>query len=168
MLPKAVTFLNSSVLKHATQFKLTKEGSTMIQAVPYLNFQDSLEALAFYEKLGATNILVTKMSDDMFSEMPAEEKRNPDFVMNAEFRLFGQRVFCSDSWGNQPVDHAGSNLCFTFDQADPTDVSKIESLFAKAEALGCQISMPLGKSEWTDLFGMFTDPFGISWLLSGE
>lgn len=140
----------------------------MIQAVPYLNFQDSLEALAFYENLGATITSVTKMSDDMFAEMPAEEKRNPDFVMNAEFRLFGQRIYCSDSWGNQPVDHGGSNLCFTFDQSDTAEVSQIEALFAKAEELGCKISMPLGKSEWTDLFGMFTDPFGISWLLSGE
>ncbi len=140
----------------------------MIKAVPYLNFQNSLEALAFYEKLGATITAVTKMSDDMFAEMPAEEKRNPDFVMNAEFTLFGQRIYCSDSWGNQPVDHDGSNLCFTFDQTDAAEVSQIEALFAKAEELGCQISMPLGKSEWTELFGMFTDPFGISWLLSGE
>ena len=140
----------------------------MIKSVPYLNFQNSLEALTFYEKLGAKIIEVIKMSDQMFAEMPEEEKTSPDFVMNASFTIFDQLIFCSDSWGNQPVDHDGSNLCFTFDENDPEELQQIKDLFTKAEALGCQITMPLGKSEWSNNFGMFVDPLGISWLLSGE
>lgn len=155
-------------MNHAAQVKQMKEGNTMIKSVPYLNFQQTLEALAFYETLGAKTTDITKMSDPIFADMPEEEKMNPDFVMNASFTIFDQKIYCSDSWGNQPVDHAGSSLCFTFDQHDPDDVEQIHNLFAKAEANGCQISMPLGKVEWTDLFGMFTDPFGVSWLLSGE
>lgn len=140
----------------------------MINSVPYLNFQNSQDALAFYETLGATNINVITMSDPMFADLPESDKSNPDFVMNASFTIFDQKIYCSDTWGNQPVDHSGSSICFTFDQKDPEDVAKIQELFATAEAKGCQISMPLGQAEWTELFGMFTDPFGVSWLLSGE
>lgn len=140
----------------------------MIKSVPYLNFQHSLEALTFYESLGAKTTSLTKITDPMFDEMPAADKTNPDFVMNASFTMFGQTIYCSDSWGNQPVDHSGSSLCFTFDQHNPDDTQQIQTLFSKAQANGCHISMPLAKSEWSDLFGMFTDPFGVSWLLSGE
>lgn len=140
----------------------------MIRSVPYLNFQYSLEALAFYEKLGATITTVTKMSDPMFADMPDEERANPEFVMNASFTMFDQLIYCSDSWGNQPVDHAGSNLCFTFDQNNDEDIAQIELLFAKAEELGCEITMPLEAVEWSERFGMFRDPFGVTWLLSGE
>ena len=140
----------------------------MICSVPYLNFQYSLEALAFYEKLGATIATVTKMSDPMFADMPDEERANSEFVMNASFTIFDQLIYCSDSWGNQPVDHAGSNLCFTFDQNNDEDIAQIELLFAKAEELGCEITMPLEAVEWSERFGMFRDPFGVTWLLSGE
>ena len=140
----------------------------MIRSVPYLNFQYSLEALAFYEKLGATIATVTKMSDPIFADMPEEERLNSDFVMNASFTMFDQLIYCSDSWGNQPVDHAGSNLCFTFDQNNDEDIAQIELLFAKAEELGCEITMPLEAVEWSERFGMFRDPFGVTWLLSGE
>lgn len=140
----------------------------MIRSVPYLNFQYSLEALAFYEKLGATITTVTKMSDPMFADMPDEERLNSEFVMNASFTMFDRLIYCSDSWGNQPVDHAGSNLCFTFDQNNDDDIAQIELLFAKAEELGCEITMPLEAVEWSERFGMFRDPFGVTWLLSGE
>ena len=140
----------------------------MIRSVPYLNFQYSLEALAFYEKLGATIATVTKMSDPIFADMPEEERLNSEFVMNASFTMFDQLIYCSDSWGNQPVDHAGSNLCFTFDQNNDEDIAQIELLFAKAEELGCEITMPLEAVEWSERFGMFRDPFGVTWLLSGE
>lgn len=140
----------------------------MIRSVPYLNFQYSLEALAFYEKLGATITTVTKMSDPMFADMPDEELANSEFVMNASFTMFDQLIYCSDSWGNQPVDHAGSNLCFTFDQNNDEDIAQIELLLAKAEELGCEITMPLEAVEWSERFGMFRDPFGVTWLLSGE
>lgn len=140
----------------------------MIRSVPYLNFQYSLEALAFYEKLGATIATVTKMSDPIFADMPEEERLNSEFVMNASFTMVDRLIYCSDSWGNQPVDHAGSNLCFTFDQNNDDDIAQIELLFAKAEELGCEITMPLEAVEWSERFGMFRDPFGVTWLLSGE
>ncbi|MRJ46826.1 VOC family protein [Aerococcaceae bacterium DSM 109652] len=139
-----------------------------MRSVPYLNFQYSLEALAFYEKLGATIATVTKMSDPIFADMPEEERLNSEFVMNASFTMFDRLIYCSDSWGNQPVDHAGSNLCFTFDQNNDDDIAQIELLFAKAEELGCEITMPLEAVEWSERFGMFRDPFGVTWLLSGE
>lgn len=140
----------------------------MITTVPYLNFPNSLEALAFYDKLGATIIDIIKMSDPMFADMPKDKMRNPDFVMNASFTFFGQKIFCSDTWDNRDIDQSGSNLCFTFDQNNRDEVQQIKDLFARAEANGCTIDMPLEEAEWTDLFGSFTDPFGISWLLSGE
>ncbi|UUX34689.1 VOC family protein [Fundicoccus culcitae] len=141
-----------------------------MKVVPYLNFPNSLEVLDFYKKLGAENVQILLGSDEMFAEMPEEQRpSNPsEFVMNAGFEVFGNVIYLSDTWNKTAVDHDGSNLCFTFDQKDEAEVTKVKDFFQHALDLGCTVEMPLGPSEWSELFGMFKDPFGITWMFSGE
>lgn len=141
-----------------------------MKVVPYLNFAHSKPVLAFYEKLGAENIEIVVASDEMFSDMPESERpENPtEFVMNAEFVILDNLVYLSDTWGNQEVDHYGSNLCFTFNQNDDNEVKRVKDFFQNALDQGCETEMPLGPVEWSELFGMFKDPFGVTWMLSGE
>lgn len=135
---------------------------------PYINFQNTLAALEFYKKLGATDFVIVKASDERFNDTPMAQQLDPDFVMNATFTILGQRIFCSDTWGNIPVDHKNSNICITFDLNNDEEVAQIKALEALAAQNGCDITMPLAPSEWTALFGMFKDPFGVSWMMSGE
>lgn len=141
-----------------------------MKVVPYLNFPNSKEVLKFYEKLGANITEMYLGSDEMFKDMPESERpaKPEDFVMNAGFEVLGNLVYLSDTWGNRPVDHEGSNLCFTFDQNDESEVQKARDFFQNAVDNGCSVEMPLGPVEWSQLFGMFKDPFGITWMLSGE
>lgn len=40
--------------------------------------------------------------------------------------------------------------------------------FAQCEqALGCEITMPIGPQPWTPMFGMMKDRYGIDWMVSG-
>ncbi|ULG74582.1 VOC family protein [Macrococcus brunensis] len=143
----------------------------MFKAVTYFNFAHFLEALDFYKnKLGARIINQTMGDDEMFKDMPAEYKM-PDevakrFVMNAEFELLGERFMVSDTMGQRPVNNEGVNVCFTFDGNDAEAVEKAEAFFQQAIAAGCEETMPLGATEWTKLYGMFKDPFGITWMVS--
>ncbi|RIM07845.1 VOC family protein, partial [Staphylococcus cohnii] len=29
-------------------------------------------------------------------------------------------------------------------------------------------TMPLDKTEWSELYGMFNDPFGVTWMINAE
>lgn len=140
----------------------------LVKVVPYLNFQHSLETLAFYEKLGATDIQIVKASEPSFADSPMAGEANPDFVMNAQFNMLGERIYCSDTWGNMPIDMSGQNISIVFDLNNEDEVNAVKELEAKAKELGCTITLPLGKTEWTELFGMFDDPFGVTWVLNGE
>ena len=141
-----------------------------MKAIPYFNFANTLEVLEFYQKLGATDIQMVLGSDEMFMEMPESQRpKNPEkFVMNAEFKMFGNKIFVSDTWDQHKADHTDSNISFVFDLNDSKEVQAVKDFFTKATELGCTIEMPLEEAEWTEMFGMIKDPFGLSWMFSGE
>nr|WP_243720009.1 VOC family protein [Macrococcus lamae] len=99
-------------------------------------------------------------------KMPEEVAKN--FVMNASFTLLDKTFMASDTWGNRDINNEGAQVCFIFDGNDEEAVNRVKDLFQKAELAGCKIPMPLGPTEWTNLYGSFTDPFGVSWMASAE
>ncbi|GGB06707.1 glyoxalase/bleomycin resistance/extradiol dioxygenase family protein [Macrococcus hajekii] len=143
----------------------------MFKAVTYFNFSNALEALQFYEnKLGAKVITQTMGDDDMFKGMPDEYKVPQEvaskFVMNAEFVLLGNRFMVSDTMGQRPVNNEGVNICFTFDANDTKEIEKATAFYNQAIEAGCEATMPLGQTEWTKLYGMFKDPYGVTWMVN--
>lgn len=142
-----------------------------MKAIPYFTFTNSLEVLAFYEKVGAKILEKSLASDPSFDGMPADMKpADPEhFVMNASFEIFGNRIFLSDAWNqNETIDHSHSNLSFVFDQEDPEEIQEVKDFFELAVANGFRIEMPLEATEWTNYFGMLVDPYGLTWMFNGE
>lgn len=144
---------------------------SMFKAIVYLNTNRANEMLDFYQEHFDAKILSKVMGDDAMFADSAEDMQMPagmakDFVMNAEFEILGQSLMVSDTWGKREIDNTGANVCFTFDGNHPEEVARAKEFYHKAEAAGCEITMPLGETEWTSLFAMFDDPFGISWMLS--
>ena len=48
---------------------------------------------------------------------------------------------------------------------DVDDQAEAERIFAGLSA-GGQVSMPLGKTEWAQLFGVVTDKFSVPWMIN--
>ncbi|WP_414044059.1 VOC family protein [Macrococcus sp. EM39E] len=143
----------------------------MIKAVPYFNFHNTLEVLDFYEQhLGAKIISKTLGDDEMFKDMPADFKMPEDvakqFVMNAEFEIFGERFMVSDTWGQKAVSNEGTSVCFTLDGNNEEEIKAATKFYNKAVAAGCKEEMPLGQTEWSKLYGHFNDPFGVTWMIN--
>ncbi|WP_240664065.1 glyoxalase/bleomycin resistance/extradiol dioxygenase family protein [Macrococcus sp. DPC7161] len=143
----------------------------MIKAVPYFNFANALEVLNFYEeKFGAEIVSKTMGDDEMFKDLPEEFKMPEDvakrFVMNAEFKLLGQTFMISSTMGEREVNNEGVNVCFTFDGSNDIEVKVATEFFDRAVAAGSEVTMPLGPTEWSKLYGMFKDPYGISWMIN--
>ena len=142
-----------------------------MRAVSYFNFANSVEALKFYQELGAQKIEITYASDEMFSgkdtEIAKQLADRPKFVMNASFELLDQRFYCSDTESGQSVNNQGVNVVFDVNVNNDSEVQAAKDFFEKAQAAGCQIRIPLGPQPWTPLFGMIQDKYGIDWMISG-
>ncbi|MDK9869454.1 glyoxalase/bleomycin resistance/extradiol dioxygenase family protein [Staphylococcus equorum] len=140
-----------------------------MKSVEYFNFQNSLAALNFYEKhLGATDIQRVGGDHEMFADMPEEYDIDKNFTMNASFKILGETFYCSDTMKNKKIDNSGAIVAFTFDYSNEADKQQAEAFFNKAIEGGCEATMPLDKTEWSELYGMFNDPFGVTWMINAE
>lgn len=140
-----------------------------MKTIQYFNFKNSLAALNFYEQhLGAVNIHRVGGDDEMFKDMPEEYQVDGDFTMHATFEILGQTFYCSDTWKNKKIDNSGAIVTFTFDYNNEDERQQAVTFFENAINGGCVATMELGQTEWSPLYGMFNDPFGVTWMISAE
>jgi predicted 3-demethylubiquinone-9 3-methyltransferase (glyoxalase superfamily) len=126
-------------------------------ARPFLMFQngDAEEAMSFYVSVftPAEVIRVTRFG----AEMPAAEGK----VMQAEFTICGQHVFCSDS----PIKHAFDFTPSISMFIDCTSADELDSAVSRLLEAG-ETLMPVGNYGFSQRFAWIKDRFGVSWQLN--
>lgn len=127
---------------------------------PYLNFDGRCgEAIAFYrEALGAEVDALMRFKDAPPSEgcTPA----NPELIMHAALRIGGTQIMASDCHGAGKPAFAGISLALAV--LDATDAERT----FRALSAGGKVCMPLGPTFWSPAFGVVTDRFGVTWMIS--
>jgi PhnB protein len=126
----------------------------------YLIFDGNCrEAMTFYEKcLGGDLQLMP------FSAGPCTPPEgSQDRIMHARLANGPALLMASDTMPGMPFQQ-GSNfsLSITCESAQETD-----RLFTALSENG-KVTMPLQETFWAARFGMFTDRFGINWMLNFE
>ena len=140
-----------------------------MRAIQYFNFRNSLAALNFYEKhLGATNIRRVGGDDARFQDMPDEYKVDDDFTMHASFEIMGETFYCGDTYKHRKIDNSGAIVSLTFNYEDEADRQRAIDFYGRAIEGGCEASIPLGETAWSKLYGIFNDPFGVTWMINAE
>lgn len=134
--------------------------NTFIQ--PYLFFGGRCEeALEFYRStLGAEVGMLLRHKDS--PEPPPPGMLPPGFenkIMHATFHIGGTTLMASD--GCQQGSSFGG---FALSLSLPTEAEANRAFTALAN--GGQVTMPLAQTFWSPRFGMLTDRFGISWMIS--
>ncbi|MFG6440466.1 VOC family protein [Roseateles sp. LKC17W] len=130
---------------------------------PYLFFDGQCEAaIAFYQQaLGATVEFMMRYGDS--PEPPPEGTLPPGSahkIMHASLCIGEARVMVSDDVYSGEGGFKGFSLSLDF-----ADEAAARAVFA-ALSEGGQVSMPLGKTFWSPLFGMVSDRFGVGWMVS--
>lgn len=133
----------------------------------YLTFHGNcFDAFTFYKSvLGGEFSYVGR-----FKEMPPEEGMPPlpkemeDMIMHISLPVSKEtRLMGSDTGGEwAPAYVAGNNFSVSVNTDSKEEVDR---LFNGLSADG-QVTMPLNMTFWGDYFGMFTDKFGINWMIS--
>jgi PhnB protein len=135
----------------------------MKYATPFLHFNGNCrQAMEFYKQcLGAELFLLP------FSEAPGNPAwatpESRDRIMHSSLNVGGTGVLmASDTMAGTPFERGQHNFavcleCETFEE--------IDTLFTTLSESG-NVTMPLQDTFWNARFGMFTDKFGIHWMLN--
>ena len=129
----------------------------------YLLFHGNCrEAFEFYQTaLGGTFETMMRYSDAPGgSPVPAEWS---DKVMHTRLVLDGQALMGSDA----PPGRQETPGSFSVSLSMKT-IQEAERIYAALSADAQRITMPLGETFWAKRFGMFTDKFGVPWMVNGE
>lgn len=132
-----------------------------MQIQPYVFFDGRCEeALRFYaDKLGA-KVLFKMHYKDAPPEAQRGDSKWDDKVMHASIQIGESVLMVSDDCMNEQVTHNGFNLSLTADS-----LAEGEKLY-NALAEGGSVNMPWQATFWTKGFGVVTDQFGISWMVT--
>jgi PhnB protein len=129
---------------------------------PYIHFNGNCEeAFNLYAKTLGGKILF-KMT---YAEAPSEDQRFPEFkdkIMHATLQIGEQRIMGSDA---PPQYYSKPQGLYV--SINVTDVAESERIY-NVLAENANIQMPLGKTFWAERFGMFTDRFGVPWMINCE
>jgi PhnB protein len=88
-------------------------------------------------------------------------EQDADRILYACMPMFGQNVMFSDCPSDSKYVR-GNNIMLTIGLSD---VEEIKRIFQEL-GTGGEVYMPLGKTFFSELFGMVCDKFGIIWQLS--
>ena len=132
------------------------------QLDPYLFFDGNCaEAMRFYHRAIGGDL----QGMMRYGDSPEPNQCAPgseDRIMHAAIDLNGQLLMASDCPQGQPYEGMKNVSLSLFYQS----VDEAKRAF-DALAEGGKVVMPLAQTFWADIFGMLTDRYGTSWMLSG-
>ena len=139
----------------------------MTTANIYLNFNGNCEeAFLFYKSVFNTDFLYV----GRYKEMPQPEDCppiSPDFgdkIMHISLPIGGNTVLMGCDTGGEWAPHyqQGNNFSISLNTDSMEEADRIFNGLSE----GGQVTMPMQKTFWGDYFGMFTDKFGVNWMVS--
>lgn len=139
----------------------------MAQVNAYLTFNGNCEeAFNFYKSVFGGDFAYI----GRFGEMPpmedagemSEEEKNK--VMHVSLPISEETVLMGSDTGGEWASHfqAGNNISISINTASKEEADKL----FKGLSEGGMVTMPLADTFWGAYFGMWTDKFGINWMVN--
>ena len=126
---------------------------------PYLHFStNAREAMNFYKSVFGGELTVSTFAEFHVSEDPAEQ----DKVMHSQLTTDNGLVLMGADTPNATDHTVGTNYSVSLSGDDDAELRGYWDKLTD----GATIGEPLTTAPWGDSFGMFTDKFGVSWLVN--
>ena len=135
----------------------------------YLTFNGNCEeAFDFYKSVFGGDFAFS----GKFRDMPPQEGMPPlpdsdlDKIMHISLPISKETTLMgSDSGGEWAINYTqGNNFSISVNTKDTVEAERIFNALSQ----GGNITMPLAKTFWQSYFGMFTDRFGVNWMVNCE
>jgi PhnB protein len=132
----------------------------------YLTFNGNCEeAFKFYQSVfGGEFPYIGRFKDMPAGEGPKLKPGEENRIMHVSLPISKETILMGcdtgGEWASGYLQGNNFSISITADSKEET-----EKLF-KGLSTGSKVTMPLSKTFWADSFGMLTDKFGISWMVS--
>src|SRR5476651_366314 len=124
---------------------------------PYINFGGrAQEALKFYNQALGGDLDMQVLNPDG----PPKPAQEGDKLMHGRLDADGAIIMGTDGMGDTA--NVGDNMSIAL---GGTDSDRLHKIFEDLSKDGTSIT-PLKKESWGDEFGMFTDKFGLHWMVN--
>ena len=139
---------------------------------PYLAFENTKEALQYYEEVfGATHINRLPVQREQAENFGVDPDKAEESTMHAEFKIADVTLFASDAFDNSE-DYTitrGISLLIDYDINDAEDAKRVEDLYEKVkDDESITVEMPLADQFWGGKMGAFSDKYNVRWMLHGQ
>jgi PhnB protein len=135
----------------------------------YLTFNGNcLEAFNFYKSVfGGEFPYIGKFGDMPPQDgMPPVSEQDRDKIMHVSLPISKETMLMgSDTGGDWAAGFSQGN---NFSISITTDSKEEADRLFNGLSAGGKTTMPMSKTFWSPYFGMFTDKFGINWMVSLE
>jgi len=129
-------------------------------ANPYLTFCGNCrEALTFYKE-SLNGEMELMIYDGSPIKVPEDYKSK---IMHGSVKFDDAVIMASDCMPGQEINHGNGSAILI----NAKSLDEGEAFFSQLSE-GGKISMPFEDTFWGARFGMFTDKFGINWMVSVE
>jgi len=135
---------------------------------PYLNFNGNTEEVFnFYRSaFGGEFLYIGRYKDVPHADKASFKIQNDNKIMHVTLPISKETLLmgCDDPAGLEPANGLNTNISLSINTGSKEEADR---LFNKL-SIGGQIKMPMNQTFWGSYFGMFTDQFGINWMISFE
>ena len=129
---------------------------------PYLSFKDNArQAMEFYHSVFGGRLQIQTFGEAHASEDPADANR----IMHSELVADNGILFFGSDIASKMEYRPGANNISLSLTGGAEDEAELRGYFEKLSA-GGTLTVPLETAPWGDTFGMFTDKFGVDWLVN--
>jgi PhnB protein len=126
---------------------------------PYLSFKDNArQAMEFYKTVFGGNLVMNTFKEFHASQDPSEDNK----IMHSMLEAANGITFMAADTPKGMEYRLGKNMSMALSGDNKAELS---AYFEKLST-GGTIQAPLAKAPWGDTFGMFTDKFGIEWMVN--
>jgi PhnB protein len=127
--------------------------------IPYLNLRDNTrQAMQFYQTVFGGRLSMTTFAEFNASDDSAEANKIMHSMLEADNGIILMAADVPNRMEYQP----GASIQLSLNGSNEPELRR----YFQKLADGGQISLPLDKAPWGDIFGMCQDRFGINWMVN--
>lgn len=138
----------------------------MAQINPYINFNGNCEeAFNFYKSVfGGEFPMISRFKDMPPAEGQPAMNVDGEKIMHVSLPISKETVLMGSDIGGEWAKHSvvGNNIQLSVNAETEEEANRIFNGLSE----GGRVTMPLDKTFWGALFGMFIDKFGIYWMVN--
>lgn len=138
------------------------------KAYAYFHFTNAREAIEYYQEVfGATNVFRVSPDQKQAEVLHLPANANLDYItMNGGFDVLGCHFVCADSFAGAPQIGNQVSVMLDLDANDDASVKEATEFYDRVVNSGrVKVTMPYVDQFWGGKLGIFTDEYGIEWML---